>query len=135
MAPQTILKLTFLFVFVNSSKAFAPYTVKDHTLVSNTYTAIISKDWLGCVLACSQDPVCLSYNYQYEKEYSGLCELNGCGMDRKTAVDGKALMFTRGHLFQQLKPLMVSLTLTKHQNTRRSATLIITNDDNSVYLK
>ncbi|XP_031549495.1 fibropellin-3-like [Actinia tenebrosa] len=99
----------FWFVLVSitllgRAQGFSSYTFKDYSLKIQSYVKMLTVDWLECILACSHDSLCLSYTYQYHKPVSGICELYECGMDH-CLTPGKTLVFTRGYVFQQIKPI------------------------------
>ena len=75
--------------------------VKDHILVGHVFQTVSYTDsWLNCVQVCLDEPRYISYNF---KVNSGPCELNDCGHGEMCDRD-KSLLYSRGFVFQQLRP-------------------------------
>lgn len=97
-------------------KGHCPITLKHRVLLPKfRLRRLTNVDWLGCILACSDEPRCFSYNFCIrEKEDSGVCDLNGCWVEENENPGQHSLyVYTSGCVFQQLpKKLEVGRYLT-----------------------
>jgi len=54
-------------------------------------------DWMGCIMQCHDEPLCVSYNYHVE---NNSCWLNNHGIERDSDDE---LVDNHGWVFQQLR--------------------------------
>ncbi|XP_031555329.1 uncharacterized protein LOC116292205 [Actinia tenebrosa] len=82
-----------------------PATVKHRILLPKfQLRRLIDTDWLGCIVACDNEPSCFSYNFCFrEIEDLGICDLNRCWVEEnKHYGKDSLLVYASGCVFQQL---------------------------------
>ena len=103
-----IATLCFLGTF-QTDAVFTTFTAFNKVLIGFAYKTIRNPDWLYCIDACNQEPLCISYNFWQTNELSGICELNHCGFENGCSADA-TLIWVQGCTFQQLAPTEVCYT-------------------------
>ena len=102
-----ILKKVFLVMLLlglpDQVFAFYPFTLPDHMMVGRVIKTLFRVDRLKCIHECSMIDKCFSYNFEPSKGGKGVCELNKCGI-KDNHERKKSLIYTRGVLFQQIRP-------------------------------
>lgn len=94
-----LLVLIRLFIATPSTNAFS-FTAKDSYLASQGMKTVFSKDWLSCTLACQDDDMCASYNYN---TLTGSCDLNEQGLQQPFSGPNE-LVKMQGMIFHQIRP-------------------------------
>lgn len=97
-----LLVLMRLFTWTPSANAFS-FTAKDSYLANHVMKTVFSKDWLSCTLACQEDSICISYNYN---TYTGSCDLNGQGLHQPYSGPDE-LVKMQGVIFHQIRVSLV----------------------------
>lgn len=87
-----------LFIGTTSANAFS-FTAKDSYLASQVMKTVFSKDWLSCTLACQDDEMCVSYNYN---TLTGFCDLNEQGLQQPFSGPNE-LVRMQGMIFHQIR--------------------------------
>lgn len=94
-----LLVLISLFSETSSSNAAVSFTAKDSYLASHVMKTVFSNDWLSCTLACQDDDMCVSYNYN---TFTGSCDLNEQGIQQPFSGPGE-LVKMQGMIFHQIR--------------------------------
>lgn len=93
-----LLVLIRLFIATPSTNAFS-FTAKDSYLASQGMKTVFSKDWLSCTLACQDNDMCASYNYN---TLTGSCDLNEQGLQQPFSGPNE-LVKMQGMIFHQIR--------------------------------
>ena len=102
-----LLLLVMLFLVLPSQVfGFYPFTLPDLMMVSRVMKTLFHIDRFSCIHECHIDENCFSFNFEPSTDGKGLCELNKCGVEDNHERE-KSLMYTRGVLFQQIRPSQV----------------------------
>lgn len=95
---------SFLFSLVTSQRLLVHSQVFYNRLLPSRFSSsthrcsVQSIDWLECILRCSKDNNCVSYNFDMVK---GICGLNSFGL--AASCDRARLVYSEGVVFQQLR--------------------------------
>ena len=99
-----LLLLVILFLVLTSQVfGFYPFTLPNHMMVGRVMKTLFHVDQLSCIYECHMDENCFSCNVDLSKDGKGLCELTKCGVENNRERE-KSLIYTRGVLFQQIRP-------------------------------
>lgn len=92
--------LHFAIFFIGKPPADAfSFTAKDSYLATPVMETLLDKDWLSCTLACQDNIMCISYNYD---TFAKSCELNEHGLQSPyTGPD--ELVKKQGMIFHQIR--------------------------------
>ena len=88
--------------------AFQTITENNHVLVGHVFQQSYARDWFNCILACRDEPRCISYNYERSADANGLCELKICGVESLCDRHG-SLIYSMGFVYQQIRESKVRL--------------------------
>ncbi|KAL9985310.1 hypothetical protein ACROYT_G007699 [Oculina patagonica] len=94
-----LLVLTRFFTETPSANAFS-FTAKDSYMANHIMKTVFSNDWLSCTLACQEDNICVSYNYN---TLTGSCDLNEQGLQQPFSGPDE-LVKMQGMIFHQIRP-------------------------------
>ncbi|XP_048584345.1 autotransporter adhesin BpaC-like isoform X2 [Nematostella vectensis] len=97
----TIFTGIFISSIIQKTSGFQAFAMRDKALASSAKASwlLTSLEWYHCLLACQENPRCVSYNYRGEKQE---CELSTEGLLAQCDKD-KVLHFERGAIFNQIR--------------------------------
>ena len=90
---------------LSAGRSFHSFTVHNHILVGHVFRVIPKTDWLSCLLACQDEPRCVSYNFQKVSFGKEACQLSEYGVQE--CCEGESLIFAEDCVFHQLKSFQV----------------------------
>ena len=90
---------------LSAGRSFRSFTVHNHILVGHVFRVIPATDWLSCLLACQDEPRCVSYNFQKVSFGKEACQLSEYGVQE--CCEGEYLIFAEDCVFHQLKSFQV----------------------------
>lgn len=92
---------------IKSIYSFFPLTVKDRITVKGVFRTGPASSWLDCLMRCSNEPNCVSYNFFPYGEKEGHCEMSFCGT-KHSCFPEKDTVSARGNVLQQIRPSQVT---------------------------
>lgn len=92
--------LGLMIVFNNTPLVTAfSFTERDTYLANHGTKTVYSQDWLSCTIACQDDNMCISYNYNM---LTGSCDLNEHGIQQPFSGPDE-LVKMQGVIFHQIR--------------------------------
>lgn len=94
----TLLHFVIFHIGKTRAEAFS-FTARDSYLATPVLKTLLVEDWLGCTLACQDDAMCISYNYDTSFKS---CDLNEHGI-QPPYTGSDELLKMQGMIFHQIR--------------------------------